>query len=423
MHKYDFVLLVETFVQTDPERLFVTHDVFVCPGLKLSESIHGRLCGGLAFLVKKELKKYIEQIHLELDNFIAFRISRDLLGFEKDCVVIGVYLPPENSKYYQDTDIYNGVTMLEDGLLDICHRVGDIPVIVLGDLNARTASRNSCLSRDPIDDICDVNSDNGLDEPVSEGNKRYSKDSVVNPFGKYLLGVCDEFQLSIVNGIERYNFSPDFTYVSESGCSVIDLFIVSQCLLDKCLHFNVLPMIESKHAAVELAVKCSSEVSIASHSDKLPLSSLKKYQWISDKAGTFHDILQSDQVTHIIDEASGLIEHDFNFALTQFNKCFELAGECMLKTVHVGTEIRRVWFDLECRQSRFVLRQHLRKFNRSTGYEDKLSYIQKRREYKDLLKKKKQNFKDNFLETLHLNLNNAKKFWDSIRTVRPRSTC
>ena len=44
----DFVFLTETFTESVPEDMFPNHDIYVAPGIKLSESVFGRLCGGVA---------------------------------------------------------------------------------------------------------------------------------------------------------------------------------------------------------------------------------------------------------------------------------------------------------------------------------------------------------------------------------------
>eukprot|EP00745_Piridium_sociabile_P015926 TRINITY_DN2374_c0_g1_i12.p1 TRINITY_DN2374_c0_g1~~TRINITY_DN2374_c0_g1_i12.p1 ORF type:complete len:1135 (+),score=79.90 TRINITY_DN2374_c0_g1_i12:1880-5284(+) len=422
MCKYDFVLLVETFTDSVPDTLFPFHDIFVCPGVKVSDSVHGRLCGGLAVLVRKELSKHVEQVPLEFDNIIALKISHALLGLDNDCIFIGVYLPPENSKYYADTDIYNGVAMLEDCMLDINSRYGNVPMVVCGDLNSRTASKNSCISRDPIDDVYDMDNSDECESDLVCYNARLSKDHVINSFGKYLLNVCNEFRLSIVNGLKRFSFASDYTYIAQNGCSVIDLFVLSHDLLDKCTEFNVLPIVESKHAAVELSLSCV-QFQYDTISNNRPHFYFSKYKWDPEKSVKFCDFMRSDQVAAVIDEASHLIEFDINLALDKLNECFKSAGECMMNTISIGTEKRRVWFDLECKQSRTVLRQHLRKVNRLSNEEVRLSYTSKRREYKNLLKQKRQTYKDNFLQELQTNLNDSKKFWDTIRSVRPRSGC
>ena len=46
---YDFVLFTETFCDTVPNTLFSNHTVFSSPGVKISDSVHGRLSGGVAY--------------------------------------------------------------------------------------------------------------------------------------------------------------------------------------------------------------------------------------------------------------------------------------------------------------------------------------------------------------------------------------
>ena len=55
MLKYDFALLVETFTETVPDSMFPSHETFVSPGVKVSDSIYGRPSGDVILLVKKEL--------------------------------------------------------------------------------------------------------------------------------------------------------------------------------------------------------------------------------------------------------------------------------------------------------------------------------------------------------------------------------
>ena len=74
--------------------MFPSHKPFVSPGVKISDSIHGRLSGGVVLLVRKELCEYVERIDVETDNIIALRLSHRLLGTPTDCLLVGAYLPP-----------------------------------------------------------------------------------------------------------------------------------------------------------------------------------------------------------------------------------------------------------------------------------------------------------------------------------------
>ena len=104
--------LAETFTQTVPSTLFPSHKIFHSPGVKVSESVHGRLSGGILFLVKNVIAKHIKQVFVETDNILVLRISRELTGALTDSILVGAYLPPQNSAYYRDTDLSNGVDIL-----------------------------------------------------------------------------------------------------------------------------------------------------------------------------------------------------------------------------------------------------------------------------------------------------------------------
>ena len=315
--KYDFVLLVETFTETVPDSVFPSHKPFVSPGVKVSDSIHGRLSGGFGLLVRKKLCEYVERIDVETDNIIALRLSHRLLGTPTDCLLDGAYLPPEKSPYYEETDIYNGVSLLEDCLLDLIRVCGDIPFIICGDLNARTASMNA-RNVDPIDDIYEMNSDNHSESrtPVDNDTRRTSKDNTVNSFGRYLIGICEEFGLSILNGLQSLNFSGDFTYISQTGCSLVDYFMISASMLSKCRRFNVIPMVESKHLAVEMSiVTVNNYVTVKGTVPKA--FSVVKYKWDEEKSVNFAYMMQTKHVQALLDEAESLIGCDINQAFFQ----------------------------------------------------------------------------------------------------------
>ena len=57
MSDFDFVFLTETFSVNFPSHLFPMHDVFLSPGIRLSDATTARLSGGVALLIKKEEKK------------------------------------------------------------------------------------------------------------------------------------------------------------------------------------------------------------------------------------------------------------------------------------------------------------------------------------------------------------------------------
>ena len=74
----------------------------------------------------------------------------------------------------------------------------------------------------------------------------------MNDFGRYLLNVCTEFDLTVLNGSLDGSNMGNYTYGSPTDCSVVDYFVASKILLSLSLRLNAGQRIESKHIPVEL---------------------------------------------------------------------------------------------------------------------------------------------------------------------------
>ena len=88
-----------------------------------------------------------------------------------------------------------------------------------------------------------------------------SKDVTLNEFGWYLLYVCEQFNLVVLNGLLPGDEDGNFTYISHSGSSIIDYFIMSRCLVYLGLQLSTVPKIDSKHMPVKMSLKLPSTVS------------------------------------------------------------------------------------------------------------------------------------------------------------------
>ena len=67
------MFLTETFLVNFHSHLFPMHDVFLSPGIRLSDATTARLLDGVVLLIKKEEDKsvLVKQIHVELDNCVV----------------------------------------------------------------------------------------------------------------------------------------------------------------------------------------------------------------------------------------------------------------------------------------------------------------------------------------------------------------
>ena len=63
----------------------------------------------------------------------------------------------------------------------------------------------------------------------------------------------------------------------------------------------------------------------------------------------------------------------------------------------------------------------MRRFRKSNCDKDRLSYSQKRTEYKEPLRQEKKSHKNNIVHSLQAHIKDPKRFWDTVRSVRPKS--
>ena len=100
-------------------------------------------------------------------------------------MLLGSYTPPANSVYYKETEITNGISLIEQFIMDVIETVGDLSLIVFGDLNARTGSENATETNydDETFNIFAPNDESGLDKSTMG----VSKDKEIHEFGKYCL--------------------------------------------------------------------------------------------------------------------------------------------------------------------------------------------------------------------------------------------
>ena len=214
---FDFVCVVETFMEDFQSNVFAGYSVFCKPAIKFTKQ--GRRLGGIVCLIKNELIRVVRTVDVEFSDFIVFVIDRKLFGTEKDILYVCAYVPPEGSPYYSYFDIDNGIGLLEECLTDCLLTLNDVYVILSGDLNGRTSNiSHNILSNENIFD--------SLHKSDSVNSSRCSQDTVLNNYGKHLLNMCTALDLCILNGVCDGDLQGRYTYISETGCSVNDYFIL-----------------------------------------------------------------------------------------------------------------------------------------------------------------------------------------------------
>ena len=414
VNTFDFVCLVETFVSTLTATAFTSYTSYTAPARKLSGQ--GRSSGGVMLLVRNCLASHVKLVDISFDNIIVVELSSVLLGTEKNVFFICAYLPPADSPFYNTSDFDNGVSLLEQCILSVLEKYGDVPFILCVDFNARTAAE--CPLQ--IDTIClGAESDCVLRDNGSD-TKRQSRDAVVNNYGTLLLQLCSQFDFHILNGASEGDRNGSFTFVSQQGCSVIDYFIISDSLCSMSSHMSVESRVESSHMPVTCSLQCVLDTPVAGEAEPLYIH---KLQWSADHVNTFREALLSEEVGQQLSEARSLIFQSVDVAIESFSSCLKTVAACMQKRICVNKAPSPAqWFDRQCKDARSAVRKCLRTFTSSGLESDRVSYVDKRKGYKRMLRQKEKEHKSQLRRQIENNIHNPRTFWGTLKKFSCRKT-
>ena len=184
----DVIFLCETHVreQVIESSCLQGYTCLGADGVKIKGINRGRLSNGMAFLVKTALapsSKLIRKSDFSLVLEIKLQSALDRL------YIIGCYVPPENSKYY-DRDAWENIR----DLINEYSALGKI--ILIGDFNART----ECMQTNHLASMPRENQD--LDK---------------NKHGLQMIAVCCETKCTILNGATLGDRMGNYKYYNSSG--------------------------------------------------------------------------------------------------------------------------------------------------------------------------------------------------------------
>ena len=442
----DFVCLTETFL-VDNIRfdIFPDHDIFYKPAVKLTHQ--GRPSGGVICLVKKTLTPMIKQIKVNVGNFILLCLDKTILNVDKDVLYVCAYVPPEGSQFYNVLNLEkDGVSLLENCLVDNVLLDNDVYIIVNGDLNSRTSNISQTVSMETdYDDFLRIH-----DEPI----ERNSQDRIINSFGKSLLSMCTSLDLCIINGTCNGDRLGRYTYISDNGCSVDDYFMMSCTLyanyFENC-HLEVLDRTESKHLPVKMSIDVSVLHTDVNNEHMNSNARIEIYRWRDENRNMYFENITKESFKTLIADAMNCIYVNPDIALNRFNECIKDAAMCMKSVILPNKTKEQQWFDNECKIKRREVRKYLRHFNNSTvkvnkmineqekrsnnevihnnedienekekSYSLRHDYCVARREYNRLLDRKRKLYNVEVMDRLSVSTNNAKDFWNVMHQIAPK---
>ncbi|RUM94525.1 MAG: hypothetical protein DSZ28_02740, partial [Thiothrix sp.] len=281
--------------------------------------------------------------------------------------------------------------------------------LVCGDLNSRTGKLNIATSAD-------------FDDPVSEMfvESRFSQDMIVNEYGRALLSLCAAFNLQILNGCTSGDCVGKYTYISRQGSSVIDYFITSDEMIPFCTQLRVSESVMSSHMPVELYMNVTH---VSGYVGSERIERHERIVWDESCAGQYVRNLQlslnDPQLQVQICKPD--LEVDVDAAVEIFTHCLVQAADFLKKTfVRSHVPRSKEWFDKECAVMKKELQRRLRKFLRTLCVADRMEYAKFRNNYKQLIRDKRQMYRNNMTTALISNVKDSKVFWKHVKKMTRR---
>ena len=183
-----------------------------------------------------------------------------------------------------------------------------------GDFNAYTSTQPDFIVNDNFNNFTNED-DQYIEDQYMPRNNRDSK--LPNNSGKFLLNLCKESGLRILNGRKIGDPQGNFTCITYNGCSVVDYIIVSQEFINSIGYFEV-------HNFTSLSNHCALSCTLFSCFgqcvEQCPLDPLPgKFLWTSEAIEKYSQYINSPQCHRELDQFMNTDFTDSEKAVTAFN--------------------------------------------------------------------------------------------------------
>ena len=367
---------------------------------KLSKRGHG----GVVVFFKKEIKKGLTKIKSKNMDNIWVKLSKKFFGLNNDTYLLCSYIPPAESKFQKDYDIFNN---LDIEISSFASR-GDI--FIIGDLNSRIADTNETYVIDVLD-----NTVSNIENPIP----RTSKDKKINTNGRKLMNIVNSHHLTILNGRTLGDFDGQMTCVEYNGCSVVDYCIVSNSLQKKVNYFKVKDLeYYSDHFTITCSIKCNFYLN---NQSKFNGKRIDKYKWSNSDRDNFCMLLNSDEYSEKLKQLNReMAENPQNATQAFDNFVISVAEKTLKKSKRGRKKNNKFEFTEECSNLRANFKKNQRKFKSSKPQDNnlKINMLIAQKKYRREINMQKRIKKENDINSLKkIEKSDPKLFWKSVKNL------
>ena len=405
--KFGIVLFSETKLFRIPQLEFPDYDIF---SFKQKTNLHG-----LSILIKSGLFSYSQKLcgKSKCVMWILLGSSETSLNF----IIGAVYIPGYNSKFSDQNDF----DIISEDILVFRDKY-NLPFVLMGDFNSRTSNLNP------------------TNNPPA--HMRRSKDTKVDTYGRNLIKMCSDLNLTIVNGshgsdANSGNFTCHKKKRNDIFESVVDYCIVSNTILPHisdfyvdifdrnlsdvhsplCLDLKGIPIVKS----IPITENQNFEKILYKSTWKPELQSQYQNSFSDDKIfGIEEKILDLERSPTISDEDIKLLVTDITAVIVEPAQQVGMCKKIRPKKARARKSPNKTWFNSECEEKRknFFSAKNERRKAKTT--EEKAQCNQKMdelgKEYKQFIS----SHQKEFTRELHKNLrqlhrHHPKEYWSILK--------
>lgn len=364
--------------QADIENAFPDYKVLFSPR-------KCRLKGGVAVCIRKSIEEQVEQLCCAVEDSVFLKINSVVVNSVSDILAAFVYVAPERSMIYGE-DNKDGIEVLENHVAEITSAHPDLPWLLCGDFNARTAGLSDADLPDeegmrhaqPLQDLIQVFDD------VPQ-TARQSKDTSSNNFGRKLIDLCREHDWFIVNGRKPGDLRGEITCVANRGRSVVDYFIGAMPVHDLITDMFVVDRSESDHFPIVARLHNVACISGGTDSEEeLELHDVEKFVWKESNTESFLSYIH-DNVESALESFMSALE----VGVEEGSRClvsFIQRAACKMRSRQSAraASTQPAWWDQECQQVKEDKYRKLKLFRQTNSQTDLDSFLEAKQSFKKL---------------------------------------
>ena len=382
--------------------------------------------GGVLIAVRSQLQNFVISRNTEYDNMTIIELPKLLTGFERNLLIVCVYIPPHGTRY-------SNITLFEK-LSDVIlsYSENDYYHLICGDLNAHT--NEECEVFELNEDLYDALH---IDEEIRElldvkrtmlaldiPMKRSSVDTKVDNsgYGNALLEVCRDHSLIIFNG--RLCQDRGIGKATTTEGSVIDYIIGSPFLASRAKKFLVNdfdPMYSDQHCIIEMSLYLMKHHEqnltkpLVTESDDVAINTnITRFKWERAKAESFVQNINIQDANNLADNAANLTVQEISNDLNSILMCAAKATmSCKKPHVESKTPHKAVNnLSESCKIKRREYYNAKGDNNRLKTTESHTNLVAKSKAYKKELKKDNREKEQSFIKEIRkMKSNDPKEYW------------